>query len=43
MYLPGEKEIKQRMKSLRDGIPYTSKQIERLESFGQEVGLGKLK
>lgn len=43
MLLPGEKEAKQREKSLREGIPYSFKQIERLEKLGKEVGLGKLK
>ena len=43
MLLPGEKETKQREKSLQEGIPYTSKQIERLEKLGEEVGLGKLR
>jgi LDH2 family malate/lactate/ureidoglycolate dehydrogenase len=42
MLLPGEKEAKQKEKSLREGIPYTPKQIERLEKLGKEVGLGKL-
>jgi LDH2 family malate/lactate/ureidoglycolate dehydrogenase len=42
MLLPGEKEAKRREKSLREGILYTSKQIERLEKLGKEVGLGKL-
>lgn len=43
MLLPGEKEAKQRENSLREGIPYSFKQIERLEKLGKEVGLGKLK
>ncbi|UCC40875.1 MAG: Ldh family oxidoreductase [Candidatus Aminicenantes bacterium] len=42
MLLPGEKEAKQRKRSLREGIPYTSRQIERLEKLGKEVGLGKI-
>lgn len=39
MFLPGEKEARQRRISLTDGIPYTSRQIERLETLGREVGL----
>ena len=41
--LPGEKEARQREKSLQKGIPYSSQQIERLERLGQDVGLGRLK
>ncbi|MGD8539304.1 MAG: Ldh family oxidoreductase, partial [Candidatus Aminicenantes bacterium] len=42
MLLPGEKEAKNREKSLREGIPYTEKQIFRLEKMGQAVGLGNV-
>lgn len=37
--LPGEKEQKQRDRSLAQGIAYTLKQIERLNELGREVGL----
>lgn len=43
MLLPGEKEARQREKSLQEGIPYTPQQIQRLERLGQEAGLGRLK
>lgn len=43
MLLPGEKEARQRERSLQEGIPYSSQQIERLEKLGQDVGLGRLK
>lgn len=43
MCLPGEKEARQRIQSLRHGISYTSVQIKRLEALGQEIGLGRLK
>jgi LDH2 family malate/lactate/ureidoglycolate dehydrogenase len=39
MLLPGEKEAKQRELSLREGIHYSPKQIERLEKLGQAIGL----
>lgn len=42
MLLPGEKEAKQRELSLREGIPYSPKQIERLEKLGQSLGLGNV-
>ena len=42
MLLPGEKEQKQRDRSLAQGIAYTSKQIERLNELGEEFGLDPL-
>jgi LDH2 family malate/lactate/ureidoglycolate dehydrogenase len=42
MLLPGEKEARQREISLREGIPYTPKQIIRLEKLGQSIGLGNV-
>jgi L-2-hydroxycarboxylate dehydrogenase (NAD+) len=42
MLLPGEKEIQKKKLSLREGIPYTTKQIERLEKIGKAVGLGNV-
>lgn len=39
MYMPGEKEQRQRNKSLRVGITYSNTQIQRLEKLGKEVGL----
>jgi L-2-hydroxycarboxylate dehydrogenase (NAD+) len=43
MLLPGEKEARQRIRSMRDGISYTSRQIERLETLGRAAGLGRLR
>jgi L-2-hydroxycarboxylate dehydrogenase (NAD+) len=42
MILPGEKEAKQRELSLREGILYSPKQIERLEKIGRALGLGNV-
>jgi L-2-hydroxycarboxylate dehydrogenase (NAD+) len=42
MLLPGEKEAKQRELSLQEGIPYSPKQIERLEKLGQALSLGNV-
>lgn len=42
MFLPGEKEIRRREKSLREGISYFAGQIERLEKLGGESGLASL-
>jgi len=42
MLLPGEKEARKRKKALQKGIPFSPKQIERLERFGKKIGLGKL-
>ena len=42
MLLPGEKEARERKKALQEGIPFTPKQIERLERLGKKIGLGKL-
>ncbi len=42
MLLPGEKEAKQREKSMRYGISYTAGQIARLEQLGCVVGLGEV-
>jgi len=42
MRLPGEKEALKRKESLREGILYTVKQIERLEKAGRDVGLGEI-
>ncbi|UCE41590.1 MAG: Ldh family oxidoreductase [Candidatus Aminicenantes bacterium] len=42
MLLPGEKELIQREKSIKNGIPYTSVQIARLEKLGQSIGLGQV-
>lgn len=42
MLLPGEKELKQREISLREGIAYSPAQIGRLEKLGSQVGLGRL-
>lgn len=43
MLLPGEKEARQRIRSMRDGISYTSNQIERLITLGRAAGLGSLR
>lgn len=42
MLLPGEKEARKRKKALREGIPFSPKQVERLERLGKKIGLGKL-
>ena len=42
MLLPGEKEERKRKKALQEGIPFSLKQIERLERLGKKIGLGKL-
>jgi LDH2 family malate/lactate/ureidoglycolate dehydrogenase len=42
MLLPGEKEAIKRKESLREGILYTSKQIQRLEKAGREVGITEI-
>lgn len=42
MLLPGEKELRHRERSLRDGIAYQAVQIERLNALGKDVGLDSL-
>jgi LDH2 family malate/lactate/ureidoglycolate dehydrogenase len=42
MILPGEIEAKNREIALREGIPYTEKQILRLEKMGRALGLGNV-
>jgi len=42
MLLPGEKEAKQREQSLREGILYSAKQIDRLEKLGHSIALGNV-
>jgi LDH2 family malate/lactate/ureidoglycolate dehydrogenase len=42
MLLPGEKEVRQREISLREGILYSPKQIARLEKLGQSIALGNV-
>ncbi len=43
MLLPGEKELKQREESLREGIAYDAVQIERLCRVGREAGLPSIR
>jgi LDH2 family malate/lactate/ureidoglycolate dehydrogenase len=42
MLLPGEKEARNREIALREGIPYTEKQIIRLEKLGHALDLGNV-
>ncbi len=42
MLLPGEKEAKKKDIDLREGIPYSTEQIKRLEKLGRSVGLGNV-
>ncbi len=42
MLLPGEKELRHRGRSLKEGIAYQAVQVERLNALGKEVGLEKL-
>jgi len=42
MLFPGEKEVRQRELSLREGILYSPKHIARLEKLGQSIAFGNV-